>query len=140
MLTYSHAIESRRVSVKFNAKPPERIRTMLKAHGFRWSPGDGLWWRSRVQGSADFLLALDKVLNRDRPDGACWRCKDPKGFFRRFGAATPVYCEACYQAARDHQHQHGTFPADAQAARPYVDPGDRSDLDYEDRCREACGL
>jgi hypothetical protein len=26
----------------------------------------------------------------------CWKCKDPNGRFRSFGAATPVYCDDCY--------------------------------------------
>jgi hypothetical protein len=119
----------------FNHKPAERIRAMLKANGFRWSPVGGFWWRGRVEGFADFLAALDRALHPGRPDGACWRCNGPEGFFRPFGASTPVYCEACNQAVREHQQQHGTFPPDAQGTRP-----DRSDLDYEDRCREACGL
>jgi hypothetical protein len=127
MLRYSHLIDFGRVSVMFSGKPPDAIRAMLKVSGFRWSHVGGFWWRKRVEGFADFLAALDRALQPGRPDGACWRCKAPAGFFRRFGASTPVYCEACYQAARNHQREHGTFP-------------DRSDLDYEDRCRDACGL
>jgi hypothetical protein len=114
VLTFKHSIQPRFVSVTFSAKPDERIRDMLKAHGFRWSPA-GHWWRSRVEGAADFLAALDRALNPGRPDGACWRCSSPQGFFRPQGAATPVYCDACYAAL-------------TLAGRP-----DRSDLDYEDR-------
>ena len=131
MLTFTHLIEPRRVSVRFNHKPAERIRAMLKTNGFRWSPAGGFWWRARVEGFADFCAALDRALHPGLPDGACWRCNAPEGFFRPFGASTPVYCDACYQAVRDHQQQRGTFPPE----RP-----DRSDLEYEDRCREACGL
>ena len=25
----------------------------------------------------------------------CWECKDPNGRMRSYGAATPVYCDAC---------------------------------------------
>jgi len=106
----------------FPDKPSEAIRALLKSAGFRWSPSAACWWRRGVKGAADFLTALDRKVNPRRPDGPCWRCKAPGGFFRPRGAATPVYCDACYEALN---------------APPAPD---RSDLDYEDRCREACGL
>src|SRR5262249_19998081 len=71
---------------------------MLKATGFRWSPSAGLWWRRRISGAADFLGALDRALNPGRPDGACWVCRSPDGFFRSEGPATPVRCDACQAA------------------------------------------
>ena len=119
MLTFSHAISPGQVGVRFSAKPDERIRAMLKANGFRWSPAGGFWWRRRVEGSADFLGALDRAIGPRRPDGACWRCQSPEGYVRPQGAAAPVYCDACHRA---------------------LTASDRSDLDYEDRCRDACGL
>ena len=122
MLTFTHVIETGRASVMFTAKPDERIRSMLKVSGFRWSPAGGFWWRRRVEGFADFLAALDRAINPRRPDGACWRCKAPEGFFRPQGAATPVYCDACHAALN---------------APPQTD---RFDIDHEDRCRAACGL
>src|SRR5947207_7456509 len=96
MLSFSHMIDRDRVSVMFTAKPEERLRSMLKANGFRWSPRGGFWWRRRVEGFADFLAALDWAINPNRPDGACWDCKSPQGFFRPQGAATPVYCDQCH--------------------------------------------
>ena len=122
MLTFTHSIGPD-VRIRFSAKPDERIRAMLKANGFRWSPSAGLWWRRRIRGAADFLAALDRALNPGRPDGACWVCQSPDGFFRAEGAATPVRCDACQAAVV------------AQRSAP-----DRFDLDYEDRCRDACGL
>jgi hypothetical protein len=122
VLTFTHVIETGRANVMFTAKPDERIRSMLKANGFRWSFAGGFWWRWRVEGFADFLAALDRAINPRRPDGACWRCKAPEGFFRPQGAATPVYCDAC----------HPALNAPSQT--------DRFDLDHEDRCRAACGL
>ena len=100
---------------------------MLKANAFRWSPQAGLWWRHRVDGAADFLTALDRKLNPGRPDGACWECKDPAGFFRPMGAAAPVLCNSCFAIAKSQRHY---TPA----------PVDRTDLDYEDACpaRAAC--
>ncbi len=76
--------------ITFPAKPDEAIRSLLKGAGFRWCPTAGCWWRRGVKGAADFIGALDRKLNPGRPDGACWRCKSPNGFFRRQGAATPV--------------------------------------------------
>jgi hypothetical protein len=117
MLRFTHSIGAG-VRITFNEKPDERIRSLLKANGFRWSPTGGHWWRTRVGGAADFLAALDRAVGPRKPDGPCWKCKNPDGYFRPRGAATPVYCEACYAAEQ--------YP-------------DRFDMDYEDRCREACG-
>ena len=107
--------------ITFRDKPNEAIRALLKGAGFRWFPCGGCWWRRGVRGAADFLTVLEKKMNPGRPDGACWRCKAPEGFFRPQGAATPVYCDLCHTALTAPQN-------------------DRFDLDYEDRCRGACGL
>src|SRR5436189_3708164 len=94
---FQYAIQNG-VTVRFPEKPPERIRAMLKASGFRWL--HGAWYRRRVAGAADFLAALERVCNPGKPDGACWNCKSPEGFFRPRGAATPVYCDQCFQELR----------------------------------------
>ena len=120
MFTHSFDADSTRIS--FPAKPSDAIRALLKGAGFRWSPSGGFWWRRGCKGGADFVAALDRKLNPGRPDGACWRCQSPQGFFRPQGAATPVYCDACHAAL---------------SAPPAPD---RFDMDYEDNCRAACGL
>jgi hypothetical protein len=125
-LTFTHLIESRRCSVMFNAKPDERIRGILKANGFRWSPVGGFWWRQRVEGFADFLAGLDRAINPGRPDGACWACGEP-GFFRPKGAATPVYCEACHaeHKRKDVRATTGTAmdrPTPPESLRSAIDP------------------
>jgi hypothetical protein len=119
---FTYSIESTDTRIAFPSKPPEAIRALLKSAGFRWSPAGGFWFRRGCKGAADFLTALDRKMNPGRPDGACWRCKAPEGFFRTQGAATPVYCDAC--------HKELIAPA----------APDRFDLDFEDRCRETCGL
>lgn len=87
-------------TITFTDKPNQNIRAMLKFKGFRWSPRDKYWYR--VCGTSwDFLETLereiDKINGVRRPDGACWDCKDENGFFRAYGAATPVLCDACEQ-------------------------------------------
>lgn len=119
MTQFTYSIESSDTRITFPAKPSDEIRALLKGAGFRWSPAGGYWWRRGCKGAADFIATLDRRLNPGRPDGACWRCQSPQGFFRPQGAATPVYCDACHKAL----------------SKP-----DRSDLDYEDSCRTACGL
>jgi hypothetical protein len=99
VLTFTDSISSNGVRIRFSAKPDERIRGILKANGFRWSPNAGHWWRRRISDAAEFLWALDRALNPGRPDGACWVCKSPNGFFRSEGPATPVRCYACQAAA-----------------------------------------
>jgi hypothetical protein len=120
VLTFKHCIGPD-TRLTFSDKPDAAIRALLKGAGFRWAPSGGFWWRRGVRGAADFIGALEKRIGPRRPDGACWRCQAPDGFFRPQGAATPVYCDQCHQAL--------TAPQ-----------SDRFDLDYEDRCRGACGL
>jgi hypothetical protein len=124
MLTFRHQFgPGAYFALQFSAKPDERIRAILKGAGFRWSPSSATWWRNRVTGGADFLAALQRAIDGAhgirRPDGACWRCQSPDGFFRPYGAATPIYCDDCHRA--------NSTP-------------DRTDTDYEDRCARVCGL
>jgi hypothetical protein len=117
------AFFDRDFSLSFDSKPPEAIRDMLKRNGFHWSPAAGRWWRRGCKGAADFCAALDRALNPGRPDGACWHCQSPEGFFRPQGAATPVYCDQCWERLN----------------KPRADPMG-VDLAYEDQCRDMCGL
>jgi hypothetical protein len=91
--TYATGPDTR---IKFPAKPDERVRSCLKAHGFQWSPSMGCWWKRGYIGLADVVKALDRLLMPRRPDGACWRCHSPNGYFRNRGAATPVWCDRCH--------------------------------------------
>lgn len=116
--------------IAFPSKPSEAIRAILKGAGFRWSPSTACWWRRGCQGAADFIAALDRAMNPGRPDGACWRCTSPQGFFRPQGAATPIYCDACHAQAKAGKGPLGTEDG----------AFDRFDLDFEDRCRATCGL
>jgi hypothetical protein len=120
------------VSIRFPNKPPDNIRAMLKSAGFRW--GNGEWCRRRVAGAADFLAALERACNPGKPDGNCWRCKSPDGFFRPQGPATPVYCNECWTTL-----QENLARAVNGLPVPRLAP-DRSDLDYEDACARACDL
>jgi hypothetical protein len=134
MIQFTYRIEASDTRITFPAKPSEAIRALLKGAGFRWSPS-GYWWRRGCKGGADFITALDRRLN-PRPDGACWRCQAPNGFFRPQGAATPVYCDACYKELTKPEHTcAGMHDISCDACHE-----DRFDLDYEDRCKEACGL
>jgi hypothetical protein len=125
-MKYRSSITQGLVIVSFEAKPDDRIRSALKANGFRWQRHDARWEARFWKGAADFLAWLDRAMNPGRPDGACWTCKNPQGFFRPRGAACPVLCNECHQA---------------ELAR---ERGERAALDvdrlYEDQCREACGL
>jgi len=150
----------------FNEKPPAAIRSLLSGAGFRWSRA-GHWWRRGVRGAADFIAALDRKIGPRKPDGACWTCEAPEGFFRPYGAATPVYCERCHKAhAAAHDKPNGLCPVcgervaitgiatdgrligscrDAFTAERWLTPdapmgGLDVDGMYEDACRDACGL
>lgn len=95
------------VAFKFDGKPDDDVRAMLKHAGFRWNPAGGVWWRRKVAGYADVAQAIRDHWNPPalvlRP---CWDCKAPNGTMRRYGPATPVLCPVCaarYQAQRDDQ-------------------------------------
>ena len=136
MTQFTYSIESSDTRITFPSKPSEAIRALLKGAGFRWSPSAGCWWRRGCKGAADFITALDRKMNPNRADGACWRCQAPAGFFRPHGAATPVYCDACFAIAKAGQGPLGKD--DGLFDKP--DHADRFDLDFEDRCRDACSL
>lgn len=154
----------------FNEKPPDAIRSLLNGAGFRWSPQGGFWWCRGVRGAADFIGALERKIGPRKPDGACWTCRAPEGFFRNYGAATPVYCDRCDKAHRAaHDKPSGLCPVcgehvritggttdgrligeckDAFTADQWLAPDDGADpmggidvdIAYEDACRDACGL
>jgi hypothetical protein len=89
--------------ITFDSKPSAEIRSALKANGFRWSPSGGRWYYPGRghRCTADFVAALERIERRDlglppAPDGECWTCKAPQGFFRHHAAGTPVLCDACH--------------------------------------------
>jgi hypothetical protein len=132
MIQFTHQFDAQATRITFPAKPSAAVRAMLKGAGFRWSSAGGFWWRRGCKGAADFIAALDRKMNPGRPDGACWRCQSPQGFFRPHGAATPVYCDVCHATL-----QENLAKAERGESVPRID---RFDLDCEDRCRAACGL
>ena len=44
-----------RLQLKFDGKPDESTRAILKSHGFRWSPREGAWQR-QLTGNAEYSL------------------------------------------------------------------------------------
>jgi hypothetical protein len=95
-------IRSWGVEISFDAKPSAAIRSALKYQGFRWSPAAQTWSAQRWTSAG--VEAIENMERRERgerrpPDGTCWKCKAAPGWFRPFGAATPVYCDACHESA-----------------------------------------
>lgn len=130
MLTFTYTIGPD-TRLTFNDKPPAAIRSLLKGAGFQWHRPGGFWWRRGVRGAADFIAALDRKIGPRKPDGACWDCGSPEGYFRPYGAATPVYCDRCQELRRQQARAGG------EITTPYVDPVDAA---YEEQCRQECGL
>lgn len=133
-MNFSHSIDRGQVALTFDGKPSAEVRAILKGQRFQWNPRAGNWWRRSVSGAADLILAVRKQIDKEsgvrRPDGPCWDCKDPAGFFRPFAAATPVYCDACHE-----KHTRDQISQYTERSAP-----DFSDTLYEDQCRDACGL
>ena len=124
-MRYQSRVAHRYSEFKFEEKPPEAIRSILKSYGHRWSPAGQLWYSHRATGHADCCAAIDAYIRiqSGTPDGQCWDCPNPQGFFRNCGAATPVYCDACHA-----KHNKPTSP--------FIDV----DRLYEDACAHQCGL
>lgn len=138
-------IHSYGTMITFPEKPNEATLSCLKRWGFRWNPRGAYWFRARVNGAADAIAAIRRCANPypKPPDGACWSCGSPEGFFRNHGAATPVICAACWPKSLPHIAADGTLsppldeperaeglpiPSDAEkrAISPYSDTISRS--------------
>jgi len=159
VLTFTYRIGPD-VQIRFTEKPPADVRHCLKAHGFRWSPQAGLWWRRKVIGAAEVIAGLRRLIEPRKPDGACWMCGNPDGYFRNEGAATPVRCDECQAIVRHWQAMDARTQRDwilrSQGAVPdchdtqmiaaryayarRATPTDPSDIAYEDACARACGF
>ncbi len=104
----THSIAHGQVTLTFDGKPSERIRSILKANRFRWSPVNRYWWRQSSTGTADLIGAIRKILDKEagirRIDGKCWKCKDPEGYLRNHGASAPVLCDDCEEESVKLQH------------------------------------
>ena len=70
------------------------------------------------------------------PDGKCWQCGSPDGYFRNLGAATPVWCESCWQPER--KKYAARFAIARQDNSSHEDRA-CGDMAYEDACAAACG-
>ena len=86
MLTFTHQFgPGAYFALKFSAKPCERIRSILKGAGFRWSPASATWWRAKVTGGADFLAALQRAIDGTegirRPVARVGSASPPRGSF-----------------------------------------------------------
>jgi hypothetical protein len=167
VLTFNYTIGPD-TRLKFSEKPDAGIRALLKGAGFRWESRGEFWWRRGVRGAADFITALEKRIGPRLPDGACWTCGAPEGYFRPYGAATPVYCDRCHKARKAaHDKPSGLCPVcdkhvritgtttdgrligeckDAFTVERWLTPegtgmgGIDVDLAYEDDCARRCGL
>ena len=95
------------VTLTFDGKPSDRIRSILKANQFRWSAANRYWWRQSATGAADLIGELHKILDSEsgirRPDGACWKCKGPEGYLRNHGVSAPVLCDVCSEEYLEQQ-------------------------------------
>lgn len=54
--------EAMRIQLIFDGKPSEKVRTVLKSHGFRWSPSFGAWQRQLTDsGKWSTKKALEEI-------------------------------------------------------------------------------
>ena len=83
------------VRIAFDKRPPDKVLALLKARGFRWNRATQSWLRRKVTGAADVVAGIRKLTEPRAPDGKCWDCGSPEGYFRSRGAATPVWCDRC---------------------------------------------
>ena len=88
-------------TIEFDGIPNVEIRQALKRNGFRWH-ADSKAWFSRKAISNGLIDWIEDELNPGpkKPDAPCWICKKPGGYFRNMGAATPVWCDDCYETEK----------------------------------------
>lgn len=77
--------------------------------GESFPKGEPINW-SRAGGAVHVVCPRSRAENQTAP---CWDCKSPGGRFRRYGAATPVYCDACEAKNRASQFKAGNVIIDA---------------------------
>ena len=56
-----------RLQLKFDGKPDENTRTLLKSNGFRWSPKEGAWQR-QLNGNSEY--SLKRVIEKMKAENA----------------------------------------------------------------------
>lgn len=100
---------------KFKGPLHESVSAFLQDNGFKEDSKNGYWYtKERVK--LPLIRELDKILDpkhesyqkytakpkpepekpkAPEPDGNCWQCKSPEGYFRNYGPATPVRCDEC---------------------------------------------
>lgn len=97
-----HVIGGRK-RIQANTAPKTKMKTMLSKFPGTCSKcrgpiaeGEYIAW-SRATGAQHGRCVgyYPPIAPQDRR-APCWDCGDPDGKFRNFGAATPVYCDACH--------------------------------------------
>jgi hypothetical protein len=78
------------------------VRKQIKALGGVWNKARQGWLVPDHNAATASALAGQKPAPSEprKPVAPCWECKDPNGFFRPYGAATPVYCDSCHAKRR----------------------------------------
>jgi hypothetical protein len=100
--------------------------------------GDTIGYHGRGYGiSCGKCAGVAPARDPDAIVGACWECKAPEGKFRCYGAATPVYCDACEARIRPTTLDWKLRHPEARKSVRYVP--DATDIAYEDACASACG-
>lgn len=94
---FNYKVSGNEFVVTFKGIPDETVRNILKGNGFYFNPTDKTWRTDSANSKAFGVLNhLGKEHNPKKPDAPCWKCKSPDGYFRNMGAATPVYCDKCW--------------------------------------------
>lgn len=58
-----------RLQLKFDGKPDEKTRTILKSNGFRWSPREGAWQR-QLNGNSEY--SLNRVIEKMKAENSLY--------------------------------------------------------------------
>ena len=74
-------------------------------------------------------------VDHSKPVAPCWLCHNPEGRFRAMGAATPVWCDACFEKEK----AKTVTICNVRFQRSSVEDYPCSDMGYEDQCAAACG-
>lgn len=96
------------ITAKFPGKCRACGGAIHKGDAIEWQKGQGAAHLNCSSSSQRESPAAEEMRAASAIVAPCWKCKDPNGRFRNFGAATPVYCDGCYQ--REDRKRRGLCP------------------------------
>lgn len=72
MMPVHYNTERNGIELSFPDKPDDAIRAQLKAHGFRWSSNQGIWYAHDTQQHREYVDTLDATVDESERESATY--------------------------------------------------------------------